>query len=169
MSLSDDDVFHILPVLNIYGDEVISEVTRKHVDCPSNHHIQKFLAKYMTELIHGLELANQVQKFSEALFRQELISELSKYDFNFLLDKTRFKRISRRSILANEISALDILKHIFSEYSNNHLKTMIKSGGLKFNHQKVIDINQKIRMEEISDYLLVNYGKTSFYVIKLEV
>ena len=155
-------------MLNIYGNKVISEATRKHFVCPSSHHIQKYLAKYMTELIHGSELTDQVEKFSEILFSRELITNQSKYDFNILIDNARFKTIVRSSLFAKKITALDLLKHIFPEYSNNQLKMMIKSGGLKFNHVKITDMNEIIRKDEITDYLLVNYGKASFYVIKLE-
>ena len=168
MSLSDEDAFHILPLLNIYGDESASEATRIHLGYPSSHHIQKFLAKYMTELIHGSDLAMQVQRFSESLFRQELIPNQSKYNFSLLLDNTRYRRIFRSKVVESEISVLEFLKYIFPEHSNNQLKTMIKSGGLKFNYQKINDVNQKIRMNELADYLIVNYGKTSFYIIKLE-
>jgi len=122
----------------------------------------------MTELIHGSELTDQVEKFSEILFSRELITNQSKYDFNILIDNARFKTIVRSSLFAKKITALDLLKHIFPEYSNNQLKMMIKSGGLKFNHVKITDMNEIIRKDEITDYLLVNYGKASFYVIKLE-
>lgn len=155
-------------MLNIYGNKGISEASFKHIECPSSHHIQKYLAKYMTELIHGSELANQVERFSEILFSRESLTSQSKFDFNILLDKTRFKTIFRSNLLANEITVLDLLKRIFPDYSNNQLKTMIKSGGLKFNHTKITDMNQKIRQDEMSDYLLLNYGKAYFYVVKIE-
>lgn len=122
----------------------------------------------MTELIHGSELANQVERFSEILFNRESMTSQSEFDFNILLDKTRFKTILRSFLWAKEITVLDLLKCIFPDYSNNQLKTMIKSGGLKFNHAKITDMNQKIRQDGMADYLLLNYGKASFYVVKIE-
>lgn len=121
----------------------------------------------MTELIHGSELADQVERFSEIMFCRELITSQSKFDFNILLDNTRFKTIFRTD-LAKEITVLNLLKLIFPGYSNNQLKTMITSGGLKFNHTKITDMNQKIKHNEMGEYLLLNYGKASFYVVKIK-
>ena len=166
--MGDDDTFHILPLLSIHGDEVVLEVTHKHFNSPSNHHMQKYLAKYMTELIHGPELADQAETLSETLFSRELITNRPKYNFKVLLDSSRFKILFRSSLIAKEMATLDLLKHIFPDYSNSQLKTMIKSGGLRFNHIKITDMNQTIKIDEIEDYLLLNYGKSSFYVIKIE-
>lgn len=122
----------------------------------------------MTELIHGSELADQVKNFSEILFNRELLTNHSKFDFSILLDNARYKTMFRSHLLVKENTVLDLLKHIFPDYSNSQLKTMIKSGGLKFNHVKITDMNQKIRPDEMGDYLLLNYGKASFYVVKIE-
>lgn len=168
LSLSDKDAFHILPLLSIYNHEIAYDITCKHLSNPEAHLIQKYIAKHVTQLIHGLELANQVETFSESLFSRDFVPTELVFDYQALLGNSRFIKLFKSTLPTKNITVLELLKNIFPEYSNSKLKTMITSGGLKFNHIKISDLKQIIRLEELSEILLLNYGKTSFYVIKME-
>lgn len=167
-SLSDLDAIHIFPLLTACDIKSAIEVIEKHNSEPSNHVIQKYLAKYMTNLVHGENLANQAESLSEALFSCDININLSSYNFELLLDSSRFKNISKSSSILPEFTVFEFLKHIFPEHSNNQIRTLIKSGGIRINRKKVTSIEEKLKCDELKDYVLVNNGKTSFFVIKID-
>ena len=166
-SLSDLDAIHITPLLTSCENESKDAIER-HIVNPSAHYIQKHLAKYMTILVHNEDLANQVESLSEALFSSDKDVNLSSYNFEVLLDSSRFKRIYKSSFVSTDVTIFEFLKQIFSEYSSNHIRTLVKSGAIRINRKKITNVEQKLRLDELKDYILVNNGKTKFFVIKLD-
>lgn len=122
----------------------------------------------MTILVHNEDLANQAESLSEALFSNENGVNLPSYNFEVLLDSSRFKRIYRSSFVSNDITIFEFLKQIFSDYSSNHIRALVKSGAIRINRTKITNVEQKLRLEEFEDYVLVNNGKTKFFVIRLD-
>lgn len=165
-SLCDSDALKILPILNLNVESTTDLVNRHETD-PSSHLIQKYLAKHMVTLVHGDEAAYQVEKLSEALFSQGDI-DFSECQIGHLLDSTRLKRLARSSFNAKDLSAFHFLKLIFPEYSNSQLRNAIRSGSMRLNHKKIIDIDQNIKTNDLKGQFLINNGKTSFFVIKID-
>lgn len=120
----------------------------------------------MVTLVHGEKAACKVESLSEALFSQGFIN-FSECEFEHLLDFSRLKKLARSS-LSKELTAFHFLKLIFPEYSNGQIRNTIRSGSIKLNHTKIIDINQIIKTNDLQGYVLINNGKTSFFVVKIE-
>lgn len=144
------------------------DAIERHIVNPSAHYIQKYLAKYMTILVHNEDLASQAESLSEALFSNDKGVNLSSYSFDVLLDSSRFKRIYRSSFVSADVTIFEFLKQIFSEYSSNLIRTLVKSGAIRINRKKITNVDQKLRLDEFKDYVLVNNGKTKFFVIQLD-
>ena len=121
----------------------------------------------MTCFIHGSEIADQVENFSNALFSQKL-PDFNTFRINEILDCTRLKKITRSALESATFTALEFLKLVFPEYSNSQLRNFIKSGSFKLNFEKINDATCVIRTSDLSIYNLVNIGKSSFYVIQIE-
>lgn len=121
----------------------------------------------MTSFIHGSEIADQVENFSNTLFSQKP-TDFSTFRINEILDCTRLKKITRSSLESATFTALEFLKLIFPEHSNSQLRNFIKSGSFKLNFEKINDTTCVIRTSDLSIYNLVNIGKSSFYVIQIE-
>lgn len=139
-----------------------------HFSNPSAHYIQKKLARYMTILVHSEDLANQAESLSQALFSNDININLSPYNFETLLDSSRYRKLSRASFGSEEVTIFGFLKQIFPEYSSNQTRTLIKSGAIRINRNKITSLEQKLRLNELNDYVLVNNGKTKFFIIKLD-
>lgn len=166
-SLSEQDALHVAPLLTACENES-KDLMENHISNPSAHYIQKYLAKYMTILVHNEDLANQAESLSETLFSNDIDINQSTYNFGSLLDSSRFKRISRSSYVTREPTIFEFLKQIFSEYSSNHIRALVKSGAIKINRKKITILDQILRFDEFKEYILVNNGKTQFFVIKLD-
>lgn len=166
-SLSDLDAIHITPLLTSCENQS-KDVMERHISNPSAHYIQKNLAKYMTILVHDEDLANQAESLSETLFSNDMNINLSSYNFEVLLDSSRFKRISRSSFGLKEVTIFVFLKQIFSEYSSSHIRNLVKSGAIRINRKKITSLEQKLRLDELNHYVLINNGKKQFFVIKLD-
>lgn len=122
----------------------------------------------MTTLVHNEDLACQAKSLSELLFSSETDINLSSYNFELLLDSSRFKKLRKSSFKSKELTVFEFLKHIFTEFSNNQIRQIIKSGGFRLNRNKIVDASQNIRLDELKEYNLINNGKTYFVVLKLE-
>lgn len=155
-------------MLTVCSNEPAAELIEKHNSDPSTHFIQKYLAKHITTLVHDEDLAHQAESLSETLFSNNSGVSLSSYNFDVLLDSSRFMKIIKSLFKSTELTVFEFLKHVFLEYSNNQIKALIKSGAIRINRQKIISTDQKLRLDDLMDYNLINNGKTSFFIIKLE-
>lgn len=167
-SLSESDAIHMLPLLTACENKPSTEIINESSADPSAHIIQKHLAYYMTSLVHNEDLARQSKSLSELLFSSETDFNLSSYNFELLLDSSRFKKLKKSIFKISELTVFEFLKHIFTEFSNNQIRQMIKSGGFRLNRKKIADSMQNIRLDELNEYNLINNGKTSFIVVKLD-
>ncbi len=123
----------------------------------------------MTTLIHGEGMSDQATLFSKALFSHSSdIIDLSGINFDRLLDSSRLRTISRTKFEDKNVSIFQFLKQVFPEYSNNQTRNMIRSGGIRLNHEKVDDFNFTLSKDLLKDHVLVNHGKTSFFIVKIE-
>lgn len=160
---------HILPILTLFNSEIINEFEIKNSsNSLSNHEIQLYLANYMTSLIHGNELSNHAARLSAALFSPGGNIDLSGIDFSRLLDSSRLKSISISKLATGHVGIFDFLKQVFIDHSNNQIRSMIRSGGIRLNHKKIDDPSFLMRVDEFGDYIVLNYGKTSFFIVKIE-
>lgn len=167
-SLNELDAIHILPLLMACDNKSTTELINENASNPSAHVIQKHLANYMTSLVHNEDLAYQAKSLSEMLFSIETDINLSSFNFELLLDSSRFKRFKKSSFKSTELTVFDFLKHNFTEYSSNQIRQIIKSGSFRLNRKKIVDVAQILRLDELKEYNLINIGKISFVVVKLD-
>lgn len=165
--MEDDNSMYILPILSLKDEKFTLDVFAEHYANPSAHHVQKLLAMYMTKLVHGPNLAFQAETLSNIFFSKKDPNLLLSFDLESLLDPNRFRKLSRSSLPTDQMSSYQLAKIIFPESSNSQIKNMIKSGGLRMNH-KIISSGDYFSANDLSEICLFSYGKTSFFVIKLE-
>ena len=146
-----------------------NDIIIQHDLDPSKHYLQKHLAKYMTTLVHDETMSNQAIRLSTVLFSYNNDKvDFCGIDFDRLLDSSRLKVLSRSKIGLKEITLFDFLKLVFPENSNNQTRNMIRSGGIRVNHEKMEDLNHYLSKDTLKDHVLVNFGKTSFFIVKIE-
>ena len=165
--MSDADALYILPLLGV-DQETCNEIIEIHISNPEDHRIQKYLAKYITSLVHDDELANQVEAFSKIIFARDSSTNLNRFKFEQLLDSTRLRKLRRYFFNGTSVSSLEFFKYVFPEHSNTQLRNMFKSGGIRLNYKKLTDCSELLRLDELPGNILVNIGKSSFYIIKLD-
>lgn len=165
--MDDNNAIHILPILSLRDEKFVSDICAEHATDPSIRTVQKFLAQYMTKLVHGATLASEAETLSNIIFSKKDSRLLLSFDLGSLLDSNRFRKIPRSSFSSDQMTSFQLAKMIFPEMSNSHIKNMIKSGGLRLNH-KIITPGDEFYSKDLQEICLFNYGKTSFFVVKLE-
>lgn len=163
-------------MLSLESPEVIEEVIKHHECNPEKHLAQKSLAKQVTELVHGPEPTAAAINLSESLFERKfdpsIISE-------GLLSDARLRTLDR-NILSGNPTLLSLLRTLFPEHSNSklsltrlyliflaRLRHFISSGAFQLNYEKITDPNTRATSLFPAEYALINFGKSSFYVIKI--
>ena len=165
--MEDHNAIHILPVLSLKREKCISDILSEHAADQSGRIVQKFLAAYMTKLVHGVNLASEVELLSNIIFSKKDPSHLLSLNLDDLLDSNRFRTLSKSTFPSNQITSLQMAKIVFPEMSNSQIKNMIKSGGLRMNH-RIISPDDTFYPNNLHELFLFSYGKSSFYVVKIK-
>jgi tyrosyl-tRNA synthetase len=162
------DISHLFPLLNVLESEFIENIVKQHVASPSDHVLQKFLAHYLTSLVHDEESADQVVLLSKALFSKDESIELESIEIEKLLDSSRLRKFKSSDFQSSSLSAIEFFRVIFPEWSRSYIKNMINTGSVKLNRQKILDISTEIKIDELPKNTISNFGKTSFYIISIK-
>ena len=151
LNTDDETAVDLIKIYTLLDKEMVQEIIANHQQNPGARLLQKTLAREVTELVHGRERRESVEKVTGLLFGSLNIEELSSDD----LDE-----------LANEIPVCesgDITEVLATSglvSSNGEARRLIASGAVSLNGSK---ISEPVRVEAPS---LVKKGKNGFVLVR---
>lgn len=150
---TDDEMAEDLVKIYTMLDQVtIESLIADHRINPGERALQKTLAREVTELVHGRERRESVERVTAVLFGGESISSLSTDDLNALA--TEIPTVAVGDSVINTLTASGVAA------SNGEARRLIASGGVTVNGQKITDDST------IKDTSLVKKGKNSFVLAR---
>ena len=144
-NIDDKDVFRFM---RIYTEIPLETIEQHHLDNSTNiNEYKKLLAKEVTSLCHGDDIAEEVHQKSIDVFENNKKSELDEVTID-------------SKLFSDGIFAYELFKESGLTSSNGESKRLIKGNGAKINDIKITDENYKVSLDDFSEgFLVLSSGK----------
>ena len=160
LNSDDRDMEHLLKYFSLASKEVIEDLLKELKDKPSERSAQKFLAKELTTLVHGIDDCEQVIAASSALFGQGDLQNISKEILISALSEAGLTKLIKKP---EETTIIDLLVETKLCESKSSAKRTIDEGGAYVNNERITDANWKVSSDVLihGSVLVVRRGKKS--------
>ena len=146
----DSSVEYLLKIYTLYDKPTIDQILKDHETAPEKRLAQKALAKGATEVVHGKDSAEKIEKLTERLFGKDLaFSENDIKEFAELLPTAPLG-----------VNIVDDLVTTGLAVSKSEARKLIKSGAISLNGEKVSDETLTVNLPA-----LLKRGKNKFAII----
>lgn len=151
LNCDDETSEDLIKIYTLLGKDEVEGVIVSHKSNPGARLLQKTLAREVTELIHGRERCESVERVTAVLFGGENFQSLSESDIDELA--AEIPTVSKQTVVAALVESEVVA-------SNGEAKRLIEGGGVSVNGQKITDDH------EITETSLVKKGKNSFVLVR---
>lgn len=151
LNVDDNDVVGFLKIYTHLSREQIERLGRESISAPSERVAQKALAYEVTQLVHGKDRAESVQKVTEVLFGDNNISQLNEDEISLLsteIPTVSFGQLSDKLVEAGLVS------------SKGDFRRLLEGGAIAINGQKISED------QNISEISLIKKGKNNFILVR---
>lgn len=152
LNCDDDTSEDLVKIYTLLDRETVEALIARHRDNPGARELQRTLAREVTELIHGRERRESVERVTDVLFGNADFASLTPDDLDALAVEIPTVAIGN--------SVIDTLTTSGVTASNGEARRLIASGAVSINGQKVAEDR------EITEISLVKKGKNSFVLVR---
>ncbi|HET8884373.1 MAG TPA: tyrosine--tRNA ligase [Candidatus Saccharimonadales bacterium] len=152
LNADDEGAVEYLKLFTLLGKDDIDTITENHAANPGARIAQKTLARELTDLVHGKERRESVERVTEVLFGSRQFSDLSQADLDALAEEIPVVNTGK--------TIVESLVEAQLASSNGEARRLIVGGAISVNGQKVVDDRQLV---EVS---LLKKGKNSFALVR---
>ncbi len=166
INVPDEDVVKMLKYFTFLSKYEIEELKEKTKREPEKREAQKALAKKVTEIVHGKEELERVERISQILFYGN-VRELKEEEIKEALFNVPSQKIPKRE----KISAIDLLVLSEAAKSKSEAKRLIKQKGIEVNGIQVESTERIFSDFEalFGKYFVIRKGKKNYYLVELEI
>lgn len=150
LNVSDADVERFIKVFTLIPLDEINKMIAVHRENPSKRFLQKTLAEYMTEMIHGKDALNSVEQATEFLFGGADINDIDDNAWKFIKSEVPTVEVSKDTF-ADGMSVIDLANMHEKVPSKSEARKLIKGNGFSINK-----IKANVEKEIVSDKYLIN-------------
>lgn len=151
LNCDDETSEDLIKIYTLLGKDEVEGIIASHKSKPGARLLQKTLAREVTELIHGRERCESVERVTAVLFGGENFQSLSEVDIDELA--AEIPTVSKQTVVTALVESEVVA-------SNGEAKRLIEGGGVSVNGQKITDDH------EITETSLVKKGKNSFVLVR---
>ncbi len=151
LNVDDDGVIDYMKMYTMLDRESIEAIAENHAVNPGARSAQKVLAREVTDIVHGVNRRESVERVTEVLFGGGDFRQLSDDDLDALA-----KEIPRVDVGVGVIEALVVSGAVSS---NGEAKRLLKSGAISLNGEKISED------QAVNATSLLKKGKNTFVLI----
>ncbi len=152
LNTDDEMAEDLVKIYTLLDRDTVDDLIGNHRASPGERALQKTLAREVTELVHGRERRESVERVTAVLFGGEAIASLSEEDLDALA--AEIPTTAKGESVVNALTASGAVA------SNGEARRLIANGGVTINGQKIADDRA------ITDVSLVKKGKNTFMLIR---
>ena len=152
LNTDDEMAEDLVKIYTLLGRDTVDGLIANHRARPGERALQKTLAREVTELVHGRERRESVERVTAVLFGGEALASLSEEDLDALAAEIPTAAIGE--------SVVNALTASGAVASNGEARRLIANGGVTINGQKIAEDRA------ITDVSLVKKGKNTFMLIR---
>lgn len=165
INTTDIDAESFIKKFTLIPLDQINEMIGQHRENPSKRMLQRRLAEYMTEMVHGKEALDGVQQATAFLFGGIDIKDVDENGWKFVKSEVNTVEVSKEQI-ASGVTVIDLATMHDKVPSKSEARKLIKSNGFSVNKAKV---GEKDTVDESSlingKYLLLQKGKKDYTLV----
>lgn len=165
INTTDIDAESFIKKFTLIPLDQINEMIGQHRENPSKRMLQRRLAEYMTEMVHGKEALDGVQQATAFLFGGIDIKDVDENGWKFVKSEVNTVEVSKEQI-ANGVTVIDLATMHDKVPSKSEARKLIKSNGFSVNKAKV---GEKDTVDESNlingKYLLLQKGKKDYTLV----
>ena len=151
LNVDDDGVIDYMKMYTTLDRESIEAIAENHAVNPGARSAQKVLAREVTDIVHGVNRRESVERVTEVLFGGGDFRQLSDDDLDALAQE-----IPRVDVGVGVIEALVVSGAVSS---NGEAKRLLKSGAISLNGEKITED------QAVNTTSLLKKGKNTFVLI----
>lgn len=152
LNVDDDTAEDLIKIYTLLPKETVVAAIENHRANPGARSLQKLLAGEVTEIVHGRDRRESVERVTNVLFGGADINSLDEADLDALSQEI--------STAAKDMTVIDILVQSGVSASNGEAKRLIQGNAVSVNGQKISEDQQ------ITDISLVKKGKNVFILVR---
>ena len=166
--LPDGDMDNMFRLYTFLSEQEIEKLLSEHNKAPEQRKAQRYLAKYLTKLIHGSEGLDSALTCTEALFggSASALASLSKKEIERLFSGIPTVEMSQSA----ETTVLDVAMKAGCFADTGKAEKAILGGGFSINFRRCTNPNQCLVLGEHilikNNISLLRVGKKNFYLIQ---
>jgi tyrosyl-tRNA synthetase len=165
LNQSDEDSERFIKMFTLIPLDQINEMIGQHRENPSKRMLQKRLAEYMTEMVHGKEALDGVQQATDFLFGGVEIGDVSNAAWEAIKSEVTTIEIPKEQI-ASGVTVIDLATMHDKVPSKSEARKLIKSNGFSVNKVKVGEKDTVNESNLINGkYLLLQKGKKDYCLV----
>ena len=165
LNQSDEDSERFIKMFTLIPLDKINEMIARHRENPSKRMLQRRLAEYMTDMVHGKEALDGVQQATAFLFGGIDIKEVDENGWKFVKSEVSNVEVSKEQI-ANGVTVIDLATMHDKVPSKSEARKLIKSNGFSVNKVKVGEKDTVDESKLINGkYLLLQKGKKDYTLV----
>ena len=165
INTTDIDAESFIKKFTLIPLDQINEMIARHRENPSKRMLQRRLAEYMTQMVHGKEALDGVQQATAFLFGGIDIKDVDENGWKFVKSEVNTVEVSKEQI-ANGVTVIDLATMHDKVPSKSEARKLIKSNGFSVNKVKV---GEKDTVDESNlingKYLLLQKGKKDYTLV----
>ena len=151
LNVDDESAIEYMKIFTMLDRDTIEAIAENHAVNPGARSAQKVLAREVTDIVHGVNRRESVERVTEVLFGGGDFRQLSDDDLDALA-----KEIPRVDVGVGVIEALVVSGAVSS---NGEAKRLLKSGAISLNGEKIAED------QAINTTSLLKKGKNTFVLI----
>ena len=151
LNVDDESAIEYMKIFTMLDRDTIEAIAENHAVNPGARSAQKVLAREVTDIVHGVNRRESVERVTEVLFGGGDFRQLSDDDLDTLA-----KEIPRVDVGVGVIEAL-VVSGVVS--SNGEARRLLKSGAISLNGEKLANDRA------INNQSLLKKGKNTFILV----
>jgi tyrosyl-tRNA synthetase len=166
IQLEDADVPKIVKMLSFADQAKVAELEQQHAANAGARFPHKFLARELTEMIHGKTAADDAVRASEVLFGGGL-EGISERTFNDLVGEVPSKEIAKSQLDGAGMPLVDVLVHSGLCPSKGQARKDIEQGGIYIHNVREANAQRTVTTNDLlfGKHLLLRKGKRNYVVV----
>ena len=151
LNVDDESAIEYMKIFTMLDRDTIEAIAENHAVNPGARSAQKVLAREVTDIVHGVNRRESVERVTEVLFGGGDFRQLSDDDLDALA-----KEIPRVDVGVGVVEALVVSGAVSS---NGEARRLLKSGAISLNGEKIAED------QAVNTTSLLKKGKNSFVLI----
>ena len=151
LNVDDESAIEYMKIFTMLDRDTIEAIAENHAVNPGARSAQKVLAREVTDIVHGANRRESVERVNEVLFGGGDFKKLSDDDLGALAEEI--------PCVDAGIDVIEALVESGAVGSNGEVKRLLKSGAISLNGEKLAE--NKV----VNDTSLLKKGKNTFVLI----